>query len=98
MMGAAFAAAAPGIPSWNAGYDGGNDLGGLLSAVLSPAGGFSKFLLVLIAFGTSCAAAPTMYTFGKHYICPSSNTQASSGSTRDIAPILVDALFYWIIF
>ncbi|PPQ88566.1 hypothetical protein CVT25_009946 [Psilocybe cyanescens] len=68
MMGAAFAAAAPGIPSWKSGYDEGNDLGGLLSAVLSPAGGFSKFLLVLIAFGTSCAAAPTMYTFGTSFM------------------------------
>ncbi|KAH9477487.1 Purine-cytosine permease FCY21 [Psilocybe cubensis] len=68
MIGAAFASAAPGIPSWNEGYDNGNDLGGLLSAVLSPSGGFSKFLLVLIALGTSCAVAPTMYTFGTSFM------------------------------
>ncbi|KAH9477486.1 Purine-cytosine permease fcyB [Psilocybe cubensis] len=36
MMGAAFAAAEPGIPSWKEGYDNGNDLGGLLGSVLSP--------------------------------------------------------------
>uniref|UniRef100_A0A8H8CG34 Uncharacterized protein n=1 Tax=Psilocybe cubensis TaxID=181762 RepID=A0A8H8CG34_PSICU len=38
MMGAAFAAAEPGIPSWKEGYDNGNDLGGLLGSVLSPTG------------------------------------------------------------
>ncbi|KAF8906804.1 purine-cytosine permease [Gymnopilus junonius] len=63
MLGAAFAAAAPGIPSWNDAFDQGNNVGGLLEAVLSPAGGFGKFLLVLIALSTSCACAPTMYTF-----------------------------------
>jgi len=65
MLGAALAAAALGIPSWESGFDGGNNMGGLLSAVLSPSGGFGKFVLVLIALSTSCACAPTMYTFGK---------------------------------
>lgn len=65
LVGAAFAAAAPGIPSWDAGFEDGTNVGGLLAAVLSPAGGFGKFLLVLIALSTSCACAPTMYTFGK---------------------------------
>lgn len=65
MLGAAFAAAAPGVPSWEAGFDQGNNVGGLLAAALSPAGGFGKFLLVLIALSTSCACAPTMYTFGQ---------------------------------
>ncbi|KAF9527466.1 purine-cytosine permease [Crepidotus variabilis] len=72
MVGAAFAAAAPGIPSWDAGFEGGTNVGGLLAAVLSPAGGVGKFLLVLIALSTSCACAPTMYTFGLSFMAISS--------------------------
>ena len=64
MIGAAFAAAAPGIPAWATGFDNGNSAGGLVMAVLAPAGGFGKFMLVLIALSTSGACAPTMYTFG----------------------------------
>ncbi|KAF9057204.1 hypothetical protein BJ165DRAFT_1411590 [Panaeolus papilionaceus] len=64
MIGAAFAAAAPGIPSWQSGFEDGNNVGGLLAAALSPTKGFGKFLMVLIALSTSCACAPTMYTFG----------------------------------
>ncbi|KAJ7474542.1 hypothetical protein B0H11DRAFT_2236221 [Mycena galericulata] len=59
----AFAAAAPGVPSWDAGYDGGNDLGGLVSAVLQPCGGFGKCLLVLMVISTVAVNAPTMYSF-----------------------------------
>ncbi|KAJ6469376.1 cytosine-purine permease [Mycena sanguinolenta] len=64
LVGTAFAAAAPSVPSWAAGYDGGNDLGGLVSAVLEPAGGFGKFLVVLMALGISASNAPNMYSFG----------------------------------
>lgn len=64
LIGAAFAAAAPGVPSWAAGYDNGNDLGGLVSAVLEPTGGFGKFLVVLMAIGIAAPCAPTMYSFG----------------------------------
>lgn len=66
MIGAAFAAAAPGVPAWAAGFDNGNNAGGLVMAVLAPAGGFGKFMLVLIALSTTGACAPTMYTFGAH--------------------------------
>ena len=63
MLGAAFAAAAPAVPSWNAGFDNGNNVGGLFSAVLSPAGGFGKFMTALCALTIPSACAPTMYTF-----------------------------------
>ncbi|KAF9527464.1 cytosine-purine permease [Crepidotus variabilis] len=72
IIGAVFAAAAPGIPSWDAGFEGGTNVGGLLAAVLSPAGGFGKFLLFFIALSTSCACAPTMYTFGISFMAISS--------------------------
>ncbi|KAJ7669418.1 purine-cytosine permease [Mycena polygramma] len=64
LVGAAFAAAAPGVPSWAAGYKHGNDIGGLLSAVLEPCGDFGKFLMVLMALAISAVTAPTMYSFG----------------------------------
>ena len=66
MIGAAFAAAAPGVPSWSAGFQNGNNMGGLIAAVLAPAGGFGKFLLVLIAVSTSAACAPSIYSFGEY--------------------------------
>jgi len=68
MIGATFAAAAPGIPSWLTGFQASSNVGGLLAAVLAPAGGFGKFLMVLIALSTSSACAPTIYTFGEPII------------------------------
>ena len=67
MLGAAFAAAAPAVPSWTAGFDDGNNLGGLISAILAPTGGFGKFLVVLLSLSVPSACAPTMYTFGSSF-------------------------------
>ena len=66
MIGAGIAAAAPGVSSWSTGFQDGNDMGGLIAAVLAPAGGFGKFLLVLMAVSTSAACAPTLYSFGEY--------------------------------
>lgn len=68
MLGAAFAAAAPGVPSWEAGFEQGNNVGGLIQAVLSPSGGFGKFLTVLLALSIPSACAPTMYTFASSFM------------------------------
>ncbi|KAF8056624.1 purine-cytosine permease [Lyophyllum atratum] len=68
MLGAAFAAMAPAIPSWDAGFHDGSNVGGLIAAVLSPAGGFGKFLMVLISLSIPSACAPTMYTFGTSFM------------------------------
>ncbi|KAI1798002.1 purine-cytosine permease [Ganoderma leucocontextum] len=68
MLGAAFAAAAPSVPEWEAGFDNGNSVGGLVEAVLSPAGGFGKFLTVVIALFIPSACAPTMYTFASSFM------------------------------
>ena len=62
MLGAAFAAAAPAVPEWEASFDNGNNVGGLFEAVLSPAGGFGKFLVVCMALTTPSASTPAMYT------------------------------------
>ncbi|KLO10063.1 cytosine-purine permease [Schizopora paradoxa] len=68
LLGAAFAASAPFVPSWNAGFDNASDIGGLMFAVLSPLGGFGKFLTVLVALTVPSACAPTMYSFGTSFM------------------------------
>ncbi|KAI0765309.1 purine-cytosine permease [Fomes fomentarius] len=68
MLGATFAAAAPFVPEWQTGFDNGNNVGGLLQAVLAPAGGFGKFLTVVVALFTPSACAPTMYTFASSFM------------------------------
>lgn len=60
-VGAAFAAAAPSVPSWNDGYAGGN-IGGLLEAVLQPTKGFGKFLTVLLSLSVVGNIAATLYS------------------------------------
>ncbi|KAI0080384.1 hypothetical protein K474DRAFT_1589852 [Panus rudis PR-1116 ss-1] len=61
-IGAAFAAATVSVPSWRDGLGNGNDVGGLIAAVLQPTGGFGKLMLVLLALTTPSACAPTLYT------------------------------------
>ncbi|KAH8101687.1 permease for cytosine/purines, uracil, thiamine, allantoin-domain-containing protein [Cristinia sonorae] len=72
MLGAVFAAAASSVPSWEAGLGNGNNVGGLIAAVLQPAGGFGKFLLVVLALTTPSASSPTLYT-----VCTSFMTVSS---------------------
>ncbi|CCM05632.1 uncharacterized protein FIBRA_07861 [Fibroporia radiculosa] len=62
LLGAAFAATALYVPSWQAGLGNGNNIGGLIAAVLSPAGGFGKFLLVPLSLTAPSQCAPAMYT------------------------------------
>lgn len=56
------------VPAWDAGFDNGSNVGGLVEAVLSPLGGFGKFLTVLLALTVPSACAPTMYTFGSSFM------------------------------
>ena len=62
LLGASFAAAAIYVPSWRTGMGNGNNIGGLIAAVLEPAGDFGKCLLVLQALTAPSQCAPTMYT------------------------------------
>ncbi len=62
MLGAAISAAAVSVPSWQAGLGDGDDVGGLVAAVLAPTGRFGKFLLVMLSLTVPSACAPTMYT------------------------------------
>jgi len=62
-LGAAVAVSAPLVPAWNDGYTNGS-VGGLIEAMLQPAGNFGKFLTVLMALSVTGNVAPTLYSFG----------------------------------
>jgi purine-cytosine permease-like protein len=49
------------VPNWDTGFTDG-DVGGLLNAMLSPVGGFRKFLMVLLSLSMTGNNAPTIYS------------------------------------
>jgi purine-cytosine permease-like protein len=59
-LGAAIGGAVPSVPSWSAGYDS-NLVGGVLAAMLEPAGGFGGFVVVVLALTLLGNVAGTMY-------------------------------------
>jgi len=60
-LGAAAVISAPSVPEWNVGYTDGN-VGGLIRAMLSPVGGFGKFLMVLLSLSVTGTNTPTIYS------------------------------------
>ncbi len=66
LIGAAFAATAPAVPSWAAGLGDGENFGQFLIAILEPIGGFGKFLVVLGALTVTAPCALDMYSFGEY--------------------------------
>lgn len=60
-LGAAIGGAVPAVPSWSAGYDA-NLVGGVLAAMLEPAGGFGSFVVVVLALTLLGNVAGTMYS------------------------------------
>ncbi|GBE87391.1 hypothetical protein SCP_1100660 [Sparassis crispa] len=68
ILGAAFAASATLYSPWTSGFDNGNNVGGLVAAILAPSGGFGKFLTVVVALSIPSACAPTMYTFASSFM------------------------------
>ncbi|KAG1729735.1 hypothetical protein EDB19DRAFT_1929562 [Suillus lakei] len=67
-LGAAFAAAAPNVDTWNAGFNNSSSVGGLIYSVLLPTGAFGKLLTALVALSIPSACAPTMYTFSTSFM------------------------------
>lgn len=61
VLGAAIGGACANVPSWQAGYDS-TSVGGVLAAMLEPAGGFGKFVVVVLAFSLLGNIAATMYS------------------------------------
>jgi purine-cytosine permease-like protein len=60
-LGSAIGNAIPNVPHWQAAYDQ-TLVGGVLSAMLAPAGGFGKFLVVLLSFSLLGNLAATSYS------------------------------------
>ncbi|PPJ56927.1 hypothetical protein CBER1_02229 [Cercospora berteroae] len=60
VLGAAIGGAVPNVPSWQAGYER-TSVGGVLAAMLEPAGGFGKFLAVILSLTLIGNLAATMY-------------------------------------
>ena len=60
-LGAAVAGVASSQPEWEAGYAGDN-VGGLVEAMLHPVGGFGKFLTVLLSLSVAGNIAATFYS------------------------------------
>ncbi len=63
-LGMAFTTGIANVASWKAGFGTSGDVGGLLSAVVSPLGGFGKFLLVLLALSIIANNIPNDYSLG----------------------------------
>ena len=61
ILGAAIGGAVPNVPSWTHGYNT-TSAGGVLAAMLEPADGFGKFLVVVLAFTILGNLAATMYS------------------------------------
>ncbi|KAL4068556.1 permease for cytosine/purines, uracil, thiamine, allantoin-domain-containing protein [Scleroderma yunnanense] len=61
-LGAAAVLAASNVPSWNEGYGTAGNIGGLLNAMLSPLGGFGKFLTVMLSLSVTANIACTLYS------------------------------------
>ncbi|KAF5318815.1 hypothetical protein D9619_010747 [Psilocybe cf. subviscida] len=60
-FGAAAVVAVASNPDWELGYEGGN-VGGLLAAMLQPAGGFGKFLTLLLSLSVAANISATFYS------------------------------------
>ncbi|KAF3767831.1 hypothetical protein M406DRAFT_90406 [Cryphonectria parasitica EP155] len=61
ILGAAIGGAVPNVPSWNAAYES-IGIGGVMYEMLTPAGGFGKFILVLLALSVVGNIAISMYS------------------------------------
>lgn len=66
VLGAAIGACVPNIASWNTGYTL-YSAGGVLEAMLRPAGGFGKFIAVLLAFSLIGNVSASMYTISLNF-------------------------------
>ena len=63
-LGMAFTTGIANVPAWKTAFGDTGNVGGLLSAVVSPLGGFGKFLLVLLALSIIANNIPNDYSLG----------------------------------
>ncbi|RYP44759.1 hypothetical protein DL768_008804 [Monosporascus sp. mg162] len=65
-LGAAIGGTVSSVPEWAAGYEG-HTVGGVLGAVLAPAGGFGKFVLVILSLTLLGNVSATMYSISLNF-------------------------------
>jgi purine-cytosine permease-like protein len=61
LLGAAIGGAVPNVPEWSTAYDK-YSVGGVLAEMLTPAGGFGKFVVVVLAFSVVANIAVSQYS------------------------------------
>jgi purine-cytosine permease-like protein len=61
ILGAAIGGAVPNVPAWQAAYHA-TGIGGVMSEMLAPAGGFGRFVLVMLALSVTGNVAISMYS------------------------------------
>jgi purine-cytosine permease-like protein len=61
ILGAAIGGAVPNVPEWAAAYET-DSVGGVLAEMLAPAGGFGKFVVVILALSVIGNMAASMYS------------------------------------
>lgn len=66
VLGAAIGGAVPNVPAWAAAYETGS-AGGILAAMLTPAKGFGKFIVVILAFSTLGNMAASTYSVSLNF-------------------------------
>lgn len=66
ILGAAIGGAVPNIPNWSSAYETGS-VGGILAAMLASAGGFGKFIIVLLTFSTLGNIAASIYSISLNF-------------------------------
>ncbi|KAK2746835.1 hypothetical protein FQN57_002877 [Myotisia sp. PD_48] len=66
ILGAAIGGAVPNVPAWAEAHKAGS-VGGIFSAMLSPAGGFGKFVTALLAFSTLGNIAASIYSISLNF-------------------------------
>lgn len=65
-LGAAIGATVPVIPEWNEAYEN-NSIGGIMFAMLLPAGGFGKFVTIILALSVIANTGPSIYSVSLNF-------------------------------
>lgn len=65
-LGAAIGATVPVIPEWSDAYDI-NSIGGVMDAMLRPAGGFGRFVTLILALSVIANTAPSVYSLSLNF-------------------------------
>ncbi|KXH67629.1 purine-cytosine permease FCY21 [Colletotrichum salicis] len=92
ILGAAIAGAVTSVPSWETGYED-NLVGGVMAAMLSPAGGFGEFVTVILSFTLLGNIAATSYSVTLNFqLLLALFSRKATGIPRYVYALLVTAV------